>query len=317
MLKGKRPTVGLALGGGGLRGVIHIGILEIFQQHEVPIDVICGSSAGGMIGGLYSTGCSVQELKELAFDFKEGKYFNLRIDPIRVLQILLKILMGKFGFSCLDMPKGIIIGQDIERFLLWQTEGKYFDQTEIPIAITATDIKTGELIIFTEDRLTPSLHGMDNMIFIQGLDDDIFITDCQLAQAIRASISIPGLFVPVELDNRLLVDGGLKNNVPADILDKLNVDLKLAVDLGFEIQDDDSIKNVFDMLLQSFDIVGQEVTDLKLDDYADFVISPNVEQVSLTDVDKIPYLLEVGRKIGRDYVYEIKDLIENFREDNQ
>ncbi|ADL13800.1 patatin-like phospholipase family protein [Acetohalobium arabaticum] len=316
MLKGERPSIGLALGGGGIRGIVHIGILEVFEQHEVPIDVICGSSAGGLIGGLYSVGCSIQELKELAFDFKEGGYFNLHVDPIRVLKILLKILIGKLGFYWAEMPKGVIVGRDIERFLCWQTEGKYFDQTEIPIAITATDIKTGELIVFTEGRLTPLLQGRDNEIVIQGLDDDIFIIDCQLAQAIRASISIPGLFVPVELDNRLLVDGGLKNNVPADILAKLNVDLKLAVDLGFEIQDDDSIRNLFDMLLQSFDIVGQEVTDLKLKDYADLVIKPDIGKVSLTDVDKIPYLLEIGREVGRDYVYQIKESIEEFREED-
>lgn len=315
MLKGERPSVGLALGGGGIKGVIHIGILEVFQQHEIPIDVICGSSAGGLIGGLYSVGCTTQDLKELVFDFKEGKYFDLRVDPIRALKILFKILVSKLGFSCEKMPQGLIIGCDIEQFLLWQTEGKYFDQTEIPIAVTATDIKTGELIIFTEDKLTPSLYDVDNQIFIQGLDDDVFITDCRLARAIRASISIPGLFVPVKIDNRLLVDGGLKDNVPVSVLDKLSVDLKLAVDLGFEIQDDDSIRSIFDILLQSFDIVGQEVTNLKLEDYADLVISPNIGKVSLTDVDEIPYLLKTGRKIGENHVYQIKELIESFREE--
>ncbi|MGM0470961.1 MAG: patatin-like phospholipase family protein [Bacillota bacterium] len=314
MLSSKRPSVGLALGGGGIKGVIHIGILDIFTQHQIPIDIIAGSSAGGMIAGLYGAGLTASELEQLALELQAGKHFDFKLDLLRLIRLLFKVVIAKFCFGRVEMPKGIIDGRELEEFLFCQTSCKFFDQTKIPIAITATDIKSGNLIIFTEHSLTPSLQGLDNLNQQLGLhqQDNIFITDQYLARAIRASVAIPGFFTPVEINNRLLVDGGLKDNVPADILDQLGVDVKIAVDLEFEIQDDQSIKNPIDILLQSYDIMGQEVSDLKLDSYADLVLRPEVGKISLTDTDKIPYLLEVGRRVGLNSVSKIKALIAEY-----
>ncbi|SFL67891.1 NTE family protein [Candidatus Frackibacter sp. WG13] len=295
-----QALVGIALGGGGLTGVIHIGILDVFHRHRVPIDVIAGSSIGGLIAGLYSVGHDPRELERLALNFKEGKYFDLSIEFNRIIRILISLLLSKLGATSKRMPRGLISGNDIEEFLVEDTEGKFFNQTEIPVAITATDVETGELIVFVNERLVPAL---------QNLKDYIFVTDKQVAKAIRATISIPGLFEPCEINERLLVDGGVKDNVPADILDELGVDIKIAIDLGFSLQDDNSIMNPIDMVLQSFDIMGQEISNLKTESYADLVIKPQVSHISLTDTDKIPYLLKKGREIGYQLVPEVKRLI--------
>lgn len=296
-----RPSVGIALGGGGIRGVTHIGILEAFCQQGVPIDIMVGSSVGGLITGLYGTGFTPEDLKRLAMEFKEGKYFDFEVNFSRAFKILVKMLATKLDMVPEDNLKGLISGWEIEHFLLEQTAGKYFNQTNIPIAITATDLKTGELIIFTDNEFSSSL---------QKMKDNIFITDKRIFRAIRATISIPGFFVPPRIGGRLLVDGGVKDNVPVDILAELEADIIVAVDLGFAIQDDSLIRNPLDMVLQSIDVMGQEVANLKLDDYADVIIRPQLGEASLTDIEKIPYFLQLGKKIGNKFAPEVQKLLE-------
>ncbi|SJZ81106.1 patatin-like phospholipase family protein [Selenihalanaerobacter shriftii] len=295
-----RPTIGLALGGGGLRGIVHIGILEVLSKEGIQIDMISGSSMGGLIAGLYGAGLEPSDLDKLALEVKDGKRFDLSLGFIEIIKFLIKSISAKLGPSPKEMPMGLISGNKIKKDLLKETEGKYFNEARIPIAITATNIMSGELVIFIANEFKPDL---------QHLDDRIFITDQQIATAIRATISIPGLFIPLEVEGHLLVDGGLKNNVPADILDELGVDIKVAIDLGFAIQDDKLIKNPVDLILQSVDIMGQEVSNLILEDYADLIIEPKVEKASLTDIEKIPYLLKTGRQIGYQLVPKIERLI--------
>lgn len=213
---GGRPPIGLVLSGGGARGGAHVGVLKVLEELRVPVDYIAGTSSGALIGGLYSSGLSPQEIENalglvdwanvledtrarerLSFRRKEDD--NLALFP-------LEVGVGKNGFS---NPPGIAAGENIEfvlRVLTAHTAGeRRFDKLRIPFRAVATDLDSGEAVVLDRGDLT---------------------------EAMRASMSIPGVFTPVERDGRVLVDGGVANNLPVDVARTMGARRIIAVNVG-------------------------------------------------------------------------------------
>jgi len=163
---------GIALGSGGAKGIAHIGILEVFERNSIAINEISGSSIGAMIGAAYAAGLTIEEMKEIAFS------------------IDLKKLWTFFDFTN-PMTGGLIKGDVVEEFLDTILPVKRFEELQIPFKCVATDLKTGEPVIFDTGELVP---------------------------AVRASISLPGFFLPYKYQERLLIDGGIVNPVPVNLL---------------------------------------------------------------------------------------------------
>jgi len=178
----RKARIGLALGSGAARGLAHIGVLKVLEENEIPVAAIAGTSIGAMIGAFYAAGVPVARMEEIACDV-DWRDLTRLVDPV--------------------FPgAGFIDGKKVGRFIAELLPVHSFEELRIPLAVTATDIETGE-----------------NLIIRQG----------NLLEAVRAAIAFPGLFTPVRFRERFLVDGGLCNPVPADVVREMGADKVLGV----------------------------------------------------------------------------------------
>ncbi len=257
-----KPKVGLALGSGGARGFSHLGVIKVLEEHNIPIDVIAGSSMGALIGTLYGAGQSVPHLYKLAKYFKR-KYF-------------LDITVPKMGF---------IQGNKIQEYIKIFTYGKKYEDFSIPVAVVATDLQTGKRIVFQEGD--PSV-------------------------AVRASISIPGIFVPVPYQDKLLVDGGVLDRVPVSTVRDMGADIVIGVDCS-HYKAYGNITSIFDVLMQSFDIMQDEIIKNTVMD-ADFLLRPDVSRFSSKAFTNIDDIIEEGEQETIKNIDMIKDAVFNWKE---
>ena len=213
-----RPRVGLVLSGGGARGLAHVGVLKVLEEQRVPIDAIAGTSMGAVIGGLYASGMTSAEIEALVRTLNWNSAFRDRPprsdlnfrrkqdDREYLVRFPLGVKSGDFR-----VPRGLIQGQRLTQILRRETVAVAgiddFDRLPTRFRAIATDLETGE-----------------RKVLARG----------DLAEALRASLSAPGVFAPVELEGRLLVDGGLVENLPVDIAKEMGVDVVIAVDVGFQ-----------------------------------------------------------------------------------
>ncbi|WP_458414004.1 patatin-like phospholipase family protein [Schinkia sp. CFF1] len=258
----RKPRIGLALGSGGARGFAHLGVLKALNKAGIPIEFIAGSSMGALVGGLYGAGHDLERLQRLATAFRRKYYLDFTVP--------------KMGF---------ISGQKVKEFIRMFTLGKTIEQLSPTLWIVATDIKTGEKVIFKEGPL---------------------------AEAIRASISIPGIFVPEKMNGRLLVDGGVVDRVPISVVKEMGADLVIAVDVS-HVKVDAEISSIFDVILQSIDIMQDELARLKQFD-ADVLIKPRVEQYSAKAFTNTEDIIRIGEEETVKQIPFILEYIEKWKE---
>src|SRR5499427_111301 len=208
----QRPRIGLALSGGGARGAAHIGVLKVLEELRVPVDCVTGTSMGSVVGGSFAAGTTPAEMEDIVTHTDWGAVFTDRppraeISP-RLKQDDYKGLFApEFGVrgGTLVVQKGVVSGVNIESFLRYLTQQSArigdFRKLPVPFRAVATDIETGEAVILD--------HG-------------------NLSRAMRASMAIPGAVAPVEIDGKLLVDGGIANNLPIDVARKICGDVIVA-----------------------------------------------------------------------------------------
>jgi len=260
-----RPKIGVAFEGGGALGLAHIGVLQWLEEHRVPIDYIAGTSMGGLVGGLYSTGMRPAEIHELMskVDWRQtlgGQVpFNSlsyrRKEDRRTFQNNLEFGLRN-GFS---LPSGLTSDKDITFFLdretLLYSEVKSFDDLPIPFRSVATDLTNGKVFVFK---------------------------DGPLGEALRASMSLPALFPPVQSDHSLFADGGLLNNLPVDVVKQMGADIVIAVYLRtspFQRQTNQSMLNVLNRSI-SVMVAANELHSLET---ADVVISVDLDGFTSSD----------------------------------
>lgn len=214
-----RPRIGLVLSGGGARGTAHVGVLKVLDEMHIPIDAVAGTSMGAVVGGLYASGMSAKQIEKLTLSLDWQDAFRDR-PPRRTFgyrrkqddsNFLVHYAMG-ISMDGFKMPLGLVQGQKLTQVLRNSTVGvaniKDFDQLPIAYRAVATDLETGEGVVLSSG---------------------------DLVTAMRASMSAPGVFEPVELNGKLLVDGGLYNNLPVDIARQMNVDILIVVDVTFPL----------------------------------------------------------------------------------
>ena len=211
-----RPKIGLVLSGGGARGLAHVGVLKELEAARIPIDYVAGTSMGSIVGGLYASGMTPAELERriLAMEWdsmfadrppRDQLSLRRKEDDLR-LSIPLEFGMRDGG---LRAPRAAVGSSGLETMLKRLTEGVpgdvKFDRMPIPFRAVATDLVSGEAVVFE--------HG-------------------ELAAVMRASMSVPAAFAPVEIGGRLLVDGGLVDNLPVDVVRRMGADIVIAVNIG-------------------------------------------------------------------------------------
>jgi NTE family protein len=290
------PLVGLALGGGVMRGMAHIGVLKVFLKSGIPVHMVAGTSSGSIVAALYASGYSPERMEEIAAGLRPRDIFDYGSSLIGL--IIKEIIAGMLPLPSVPRRRlGLMQGKKLEA-LLERLLGKdrLFSETKVPLGITAVDARDGTLVIFSGDAPT---------IRTVLPPEDNFVTNVPVAKAVRASIAVPGIFEPVRLDDRILVDGGVRDNVPSYVLRRMGADFVIAVDVGYDGVQQRRIDNIIDMLTQSFELVISEGINLKLERYADVVIRP-VIKMSPWDFEKIEYCIRRGELAAAGAVEEIK-----------
>ena len=276
-----QPRTGLVLSGGAARGLAHIGVLKALEEQGVQIDAIAGTSMGAVIGGLYAAGYSVDELEKLALELDWQQVLSddpQREDiPFRRKQddrdFLVKRKLSFRDDGSLGLPLGVIQGQNLalllERLLVHASDIRDFDRLPIPFRAVATDIANDKKVIFRSGHLP---------------------------QAIRASMSIPAVFAPVEIDGRLLVDGGMVDNVPMDVARDMGVDRLIVVDIGTPLLPREQLLTVVDVLNQSITMMTRRNSEAQLTTLRpeDLLVQPMLAAFGSTDFGRAEQLIDAG-----------------------
>jgi NTE family protein len=272
-----RPRIGLALGGGGARGFAHIGILQWLDEHRVPVDVVGGTSMGGVVGGTFATGMTPAEIRAFFehLDWSSAlspdtpfvyKTFRRKEDARAFPSPLRFGLRGGFR-----LPSGLSAAQSGE-LLFDRLAAPYGSHTDFsamptPFRCVAADISKAELVVFDSGWL---------------------------AQALRATVAIPGVFAPVKVGDKVLVDGGVLNNVPADVVRNTGLaDRVIAVDVGQDASMKQRYDTIFGVLDETLNVMMRSGTRQALRS-ADLVLTPDLAGISGADFSRLAELIRRG-----------------------
>lgn len=272
----KRPAIGVALEGGGALGEAHIGVLKWFEEHHIPIDYLAGTSMGGLVGGLYATGKSADDIHKIV-ETADWPLLLVGSTPYEELafrrkedarQIPNPIVIGlKHGPTLPPaLNTGHLANLLIDRETLPFSKIKSFDELPIPFRCISTELVSGKAYVFH---------------------------DGSLAEAMRATMSIPGVFAPVRRGDQIFVDGGLVNNLPTDVVREMGADVVIAIHLQISPTSSQEIQSAFSILGRSVAIKISE-TEIRGMAGADILVKANVEKYTTLDYEKHDELVKIG-----------------------
>lgn len=283
--------IGLVLGGGGARGLAHIGVIKQLEKAGIVPDIIVGASMGAVIGGAYALFADAKILEKKVLKLVTNKDLN-KLESLAapreeeekeiIFQKLATFVSNLVLWNLRAINGSITDGIKIKQIINKLIDGKKFSETQIKFACTAIDINWGKEVLFTKG----------------------FLSD-----AIFASISIPGVFPPVKQDDKLLVDGGIINMVPVEVAENLGADITIAVDTSLDIKPAE-FKHGHDILFRTEMIKEKEIGKLKMKS-ADIVIRPEVGSYSWAGFSKINSLIKEGESATKDKIAKIKKIIGN------
>jgi NTE family protein len=290
-----RPKIGLALSGGGARGAAHVGVLRVLEELQIPVDYIAGTSMGAIVGGLYASGMDPDEIeraiKEMDWDAvlqdsqpRPERSFRRKLDDrLYLSKLKAGVKDGKIG-----IPTAVIQGQQfnlvLNRLTVAVAEIDDFDDLPIPFRAVATEIATGEEVVL----------GSGN-----------------LATAIRASISVPGVFAGVLIDDRLLVDGGISNNLPVSVVREMGADIVIAVDISTPLMSQEEIDSALKVAEQLTGLLTRSNTERQLGSLTTrdiLIVPPLGKQVTSADFNKAPLAVEIGEQEARKQQHRLRRL---------
>ncbi|MBX3006992.1 MAG: patatin-like phospholipase family protein [Melioribacteraceae bacterium] len=288
----KDIKIGLALSGGGARGIAHIGVIIAFEEEGIPIDYIAGTSMGSIVGGLYAAGYSGEEQKKIVHQIDWESIFNENPEPgfeliSKRYGMMESIVTLRFKLWDIYIPFGLMKGQRINYELFKYTaQANYsaksnFDSLTIPYRPVVVDISTGEVVAIDKG---------------------------DLAQAIRGSMAIPFLFYPAKINDRYMVDGGVLNVIPTDVVKDMGADIIIGVDLVGLFPLGEEPTNFMDIADHTIDIMISELKKKNIA-IADVLIEPQLDQHSSNDYSGFDSLIEKGYHAAKDKMEEIKRII--------
>jgi|TARA_B100000315_G_scaffold259592_1_gene316225 NTE family protein len=288
-----RPKIGLVLGGGGARGLAHIGVIRALEERNIKIDAIAGASMGAIVGALYASGKTPDEMERITITLDWGRAFadeppreSLSFRRKQDSRDYLVKAQATLKGGVLSLPKGVVQGQNLQQMLqnlyLHASDITDFDKLPIPYRAVAADLATGEAVVFKSG---------------------------DLATAVRASMSIPALYAPVELDGRLLVDGGVANNVPVDVVKTMGVDHVIVVDIGTPLYSADELDSVFPIIEQLTTLLTQNNVQKQLTQLTetDVLIQPELETVQSADFDMGQTAITVGYEAVQEHLPQLAE----------
>jgi NTE family protein len=283
-----RPKIGLVLGGGGALGLAHVGVLKVLEEQRVPIDCIVGTSMGSIIAGLYASGMSPDEiqtlLEKLDWDdimndrtSRRELFFRRKLDDQR---FLFEVGVGRGGFR---FGAGMAAGQKFNNMMevvtLRASYTSKFDELPIPYRAVATDLIAGEAYNMSSGRLS---------------------------RAMRASMAVPGVFTPVEKDGRILVDGGIVNNLPVDVAKAMGADIVIAVDVGASADrvDPNTLRTLGGVIGRSYTI-AQRPQQMENFRRADIGIQPELDGMTASQFTRVREFIPRGEAAANNHAAEL------------
>lgn len=280
-----RPKVCLVLSGGGARGAAHIGVIKVLEEMRVPVDCVAGTSMGSLVGGAYASGMTVVEMEALINTLSTEALFKER--PPRQDQAIRRKLDDRsilFGIEVglrdgeLLLPKGVVSGVQLETVLRRLTKAhgyRRFDELPVAYRAVATDLVTGKAVVFSEG---------------------------ELANVMRASMSVPAAIAPAELDGKILVDGGLTDNLPVDVARAMGAEVVIAVNLGTPLMKREELTSIVGVTGQMINILTEQnvQASLALLKPTDILIEPKLGEFPASDFDHLPDTVPIGEAAARE-----------------
>jgi len=258
-----RPGIGLALGGGFARGYAHLGVLRVFEEHHIPVSCISGSSIGSILAAAYASGVPLADIIARCREIRFRDFARWRV--------------SRFGLASNER-----LGALVQRFF----DSRQFEDLAIPTAIVATDLGTGDPVVFT--------HG-------------------SLAEAIRASCAFPGLFEPVQIGTRHLADGGLVAPVPTRAARHLGAKTVVGVSVGLHDGEREAPQNIFQVVSRAVSAAQKNQLEA-WERHADLVLRPSLQGLAWNDFERIDESMEAGATAALSALSKIKKLLASLTE---
>jgi NTE family protein len=282
--------VGLVLGGGGARGLAHVGVIKVLEKAGIAIDYISGTSMGALIGAIYAQHPDAQKLEEKVVNFiKSSKYEKIGVDNLRQKQrsdpddILAQLAHQVKRRLIINLAANRIALLKAERLTLAVNallEDRHIEECEIPFACVATDLLSGNEAIFDSGKIRPAVSG---------------------------SSAIPGFIPPVHYNGYLLIDGSVVNNFPMDILRAKGAEFVIAVDVSLHFEADIEIKNVIDLVMRTNQITTRKLNTL-LQKNADYLIQPEIGEIHWSEFRRVDELIHFGEQATENALRDIRKL---------
>ncbi len=286
-----RPKIGLVLSGGGARGFAHIGVLRVLEENHIPVDYIGGASMGALVGAMYSMGYSPDEMEKLigTLNWREllqpgNGYDDLSFRRKEDRRNIPAPITLKGKINDLKLPNALNSGKEIglllDRITLPYAEIRDFDKLPIPFRAVATDMVNGQSVTLSKGSLS---------------------------RALRATMSIPGIFAPVEMDGKILADGGLVNNIPTDVVKAMGADILLVVNIETQLADRESLESLLGVLSQTINISTSDNSRRSLQQ-ANLIIAPELGRFTSSDFASYVEIIRLGQEGAKKSEVLIKGL---------
>ena len=289
--------IGIALSGGGVKGAAHIGVLKALQEENIEISAISGTSSGSIVATLYACGYNPDEI---FYIFKRYCKCITDYDKMIPFKIINTVFTGKIKL------KSIAKGNNLEYIInqmCYKKNKSDIKEIDIPFAIPTVDIRNGEIVYFLNRKVSEKRRTKFD-------DNPSYVYNGKLSSIVRASASFPGVFEPKMINEFLLVDGGVRMNTPVTILNEIKENNEKIISVSFEKVDGNRVpQNIIDVSLKSFDIMGHHVNQNEIEK-SDFDIEIESKGISLLDISKIDYMVNLGYNTTKKNLDKIKSVLE-------
>lgn len=280
--------IGIALSGGGMRGIAHAGVLKALEENGIQVDIIGGTSAGSMVASLYAMGYKPDEILE---KFKENSNKIIGGNRFHIITGMRKIMKKKVAL------KGFRNGKSIEEVFEKLAKNKSYDKIssiKMPIVIPTVDIMDAKEYIFTN--------------YIPEEENDTkYITDITVGEAVRASSSFPAVFNLCTIEKHAFMDGGALDNVPVEEVRKQGADKVIAVKFEEDMIDENS--NMMDIVMRTIDIMGNKIIEEKIKQ-SDFVVNIHTEKMGLLENKNLDKCFDYGYEAVKSRIEEIRNVLQ-------
>lgn len=283
--------VGLVLGGGGARGLAHVGVIKVLCKEKIPINYIAGSSMGALIGGIFAQEPDPDMLDSRVRSFIKGPRFKKlgvgnfkkksEKDPDDLLRQLTHRVKRQVVINLAANRLSVLKSERLQIAITSLLKNTLIEDCKVPFACVASELRSGKSITFTKGQIRP---------------------------AVEASSAIPGFLPPVKYNGKILVDGGVSNNFPVDVAREMGATCVLAIDASLNFDTDVEVDNVIDLVIRSAQISVRHLDD-HLKQHADIVIEPDIGEVHWSEFDRVDEVIKKGEVATLKALPEIKKML--------